>query len=38
MMFAYGLIVGLFVGIPLGMLLIGLCHAAAVGDRHLEDK
>ena len=37
-MFAYGLIVGLFVGAWFGALLVGLCHAAAAGDRHLEDK
>ena len=37
-MFGYGLIVGLFVGVPLGVLIVALCNAASAGDKHLEGK
>ena len=35
-MFWIGLVIGLFVGVPFGLLLMGLCSAAAKGDRHLD--
>lgn len=35
--FITGLVVGLFVGVPFGMLLFALCAAAAAGDRHLRE-
>ena len=36
-MFWIGLVIGLFVGVQIGLLLVGLCSAAARGDRHLEE-
>jgi len=36
-MFWIGLVIGLFVGAPFGVLLAALCVAAARGDRHLDD-
>ena len=34
-MFWIGLLIGLFIGVPFGLLVAGLCVAAANGDRHI---
>ena len=36
-MFWIGLVIGLFIGASFGLLVIGLCAAAAKGDEHLRE-